>query len=115
VTAASAGNPAARRRILQLLLMAALIAAPISWADAHLACGFPEASADVSPSAIDDPGAIPMADGDHLHFDQCCQHAQVEASFTPAVCAASCAHPPERLRKVPLPGTTQAPYRPPIA
>lgn len=114
MTRAIASNLSGRRPILLLLLMAALIASPIPSAEVHHTGDAPETLAEASPGASVS-GAIPTTDGNHLHLDQCCQHAQVEAPVAPEVGTTSHVHPPERLRQELLPGTRRPPYRPPIA
>lgn len=105
----------ALRPIGLLLLIAALIASPVPWVDVHEACGVLETSMEDASGTSPMLGAIPTADGAHLHFDQCCQHAQVEASVTTEAGSTLPAHPPQRPRHAVLPGIGGAPYRPPIA
>lgn len=106
---------AARRPIGLLLLIAALIASPVPWVDVHESCGVLETSVEDASGTSPMLGAIPTVDGAHLHFDQCCQHAQVEASVLPEARTTLPAHPPQRPRNAVLPGIGGAPYRPPIA
>jgi hypothetical protein len=115
VTTAITSYLSGRRPILLLLLMAALIASPIPSAEVHRTGDAPETLAEASPGASDVSEAIPTTDGNHLHLDQCCQHAQVEAPIAPEVGTTSHVHPPERLRQELMPGTRRPPYRPPIA